>query len=95
MAVSVGPVSSTGLSEQPEVVSIPEAEPDPAGPRPVEPEPVVTQRPIAPGEHVYEPVPDRLLGMAEQLPPGWYGNPDIPGKPVQWWDGTKLTDGPQ
>jgi hypothetical protein len=28
------------------------------------------------------------------LPPGWYGNPDTPGKPVQWWDGTRLTDRP-
>jgi len=29
---------------------------------------------------------------AVRLPPGWYGNPNTPGKPVQWWDGTKLTE---
>jgi hypothetical protein len=28
------------------------------------------------------------------LPPGWYGNPTNPTKPVQWWDGTRLTDAP-
>ena len=26
------------------------------------------------------------------LPPGWYGNPNNPDSPVQWWDGTRLTD---
>ena len=26
------------------------------------------------------------------LPPGWYGNPNNPERPVQWWDGTRLTD---
>jgi hypothetical protein len=34
------------------------------------------------------------LGSAVPLPPGWYGNPNTPGKPVQWWDGTKLIDRP-
>ncbi len=34
----------------------------------------------------------RTPGPAIQLPPGWYGNPNTPGKPVQWWDGTRLTD---
>jgi hypothetical protein len=34
-------------------------------------------------------------GSAMRLPPGWYGNPNIPGKPVQWWDGTKLVDDPE
>ena len=42
--------------------------------------------PIAPGEDVGPP-PGPM-----PLPPGWYGNPDNPGGPVQWWDGTKLTD---
>ena len=28
------------------------------------------------------------------LPPGWYGNPNNPDRPVQWWDGTRLTDRP-
>jgi hypothetical protein len=28
------------------------------------------------------------------LPPGWYGNPNNPGHPVQWWDGRKLVDRP-
>ena len=54
----------------------------------------MVRRPIAPGEDVSPPPDEGLLGSVVQLPPGWYGNPDIPGKPVQWWDGTKLTDGP-
>jgi len=29
-----------------------------------------------------------------QLPPGWYGNPNNPDRPVQWWDGRKLVDRP-
>jgi hypothetical protein len=28
------------------------------------------------------------------LPPGWYGNPNNPDHPVQWWDGRKLVDRP-
>jgi hypothetical protein len=77
-----------------DLIVLQESEPVPAAPGPVEPEPVVTRRPIAPGEDVYESPDDGLVGLAVRLPPGWYGNPDIPGKPVQWWDGTKLTDGP-
>ena len=34
-------------------------------------------------------------GPVVRLPPGWYGNPNIPGGPVQWWDGEKLTDRPE
>jgi hypothetical protein len=45
--------------------------------------------PIAPGEDTGPP-PGSML-----LPPGWYGNPENPGGPVQWWDGTKLTDRPR
>jgi hypothetical protein len=84
----------------PEPIPEPEPEPEPRPetrpePRPEpKPEPVQTRRPIAPGEDVYEPAPSGPHGLSVQLPPGWYGNPDIPGKPVQWWDGTKLTDGP-
>ncbi len=82
--------------------------PGPQGPPSSEPEPVgasapgypeVERRrgdrrrpgrvgPIAPGEDVGAP-PGPM-----PLPPGWYGNPDNPGGPVQWWDGTKLTDRP-
>ena len=29
-----------------------------------------------------------------RLPPGWYGNPNNPERPVQWWDGRKLVDRP-
>jgi hypothetical protein len=64
------------------------------------PEPAVARtRPIAPGEDVYDDGGNRpdepgLLDSAVRLPPGWYGNPDNPGRPVQWWDGTRLTDGP-
>jgi hypothetical protein len=63
-------------------------------------EPVeVRTRPIAPGEDVSDhdrarPDGSGLLESAVRLPPGWYGNPDNPGRPVQWWDGTRLTDGP-
>jgi len=78
------------------IVPEPEPEPEiqPEPPPQPEPEPVATRRPIAPGEDVRQPAPSGMLGLSVQLPPGWYGNPDIPGKPVQWWDGTKLTDGP-
>jgi len=72
-----------------------ELDPDPSALHPVEPEPVGTRRPIAPGDDVDEPADEGLLRSVVRLPPGWYGNPDIPGKPVQWWDGTKLTDGPR
>ena len=73
-----------------------------AGPWPPEPqqEPAVAwSRPIAPGEDVLTqggPADESagLLASAVRLPPGWYGNPNNPGGPVQWWDGTKLTDGP-
>ncbi len=54
-------------------------------------------RPIAPGEDVDESAGRddvELPGSVVRLPPGWYGNPDNPGRPVQWWDGTKLTDRP-
>ncbi len=70
---------------------------------PVTPEPAVARtRPIAPGEDRYDDEasvgrPDQddgLLGSSVRLPPGWYGNPDNPGGPVQWWDGTRLTDRP-
>jgi hypothetical protein len=58
------------------------------------PEPMIARsRPIAPGEGVYD---DDLvlLDSAVRLPPGWYGNPNNPDRPVQWWDGTRLTDRP-
>lgn len=55
--------------------------------------PPVRVGPIPPGEDGPdwdEPAPDRPVA----LPPGWYGNPGNPDKPVQWWDGTRLTDRP-
>jgi len=45
--------------------------------------------PIPPGEDGLVPI------GPESLPPGWYGNPDNPGGPVQWWDGTRLVDRPR
>ena len=45
--------------------------------------------PIPPGEDEADRVGPILL------PPGWYGNPDIPGGPVQWWDDTRLVDRPR
>jgi hypothetical protein len=44
--------------------------------------------PIPPGED-----DAGRMGPAS-LPPGWYGNPDIPGGSVQWWDGTRLVERP-
>jgi len=82
------------------VPSIPPAAPDaPIAPAPVtvatsparvEPRPPAPERvgPIPPGEDE----PGGYLPM--HLPPGWYGNPDNPDKPVQWWDGTRLVDRP-
>ncbi len=45
--------------------------------------------PIPPGEDDLGPI------GPESLPPGWYGNPDNPGGPVLWWDGTRLVDRPR
>jgi hypothetical protein len=61
-----------------------------AATRPAEPRPPAPERvgPIPPGEDE----PGGYLPM--HLPPGWYGNPDNPDKPVQWWDGTRLIDRP-
>ncbi len=49
--------------------------------------------PIPPGE--YAPARTRATPeVPTTLPPGWYGNPNNPDRPVQWWDGTRLTDRP-
>jgi len=73
-----------------EVRRAPEAPPVKEAPRR---RPPARVGPIAPGEdgpEWDEPVTER----SGALPPGWYGNPDNPDKPVQWWDGTRLTDRP-
>jgi len=69
----------------------------PGAPAPVEDaprrRPPVRVGPIPPGEDGADrdaPVPDRPV----LLPPGWYGNPGNPDRPVQWWDGTRLIDRP-
>ena len=94
--VLVAPAAGAVADEHPEVVAIPGAEPTrPARTAIPEPEPVVRRGPIAPGEDLYEPTDSGPSGPAVLLPPGWYGNPDVPGNPVQWWDGTKLAEGPQ
>jgi hypothetical protein len=91
-----------------ESVAVPRRDPEPAvtdapvAARPVPPDEetaVVESRPIAPGEESADHVAgagdeSALLGSVVRLPPGWYGNPGNPGGAVQWWDGTKLTDGP-
>ncbi|MGA2835092.1 MAG: hypothetical protein ABSF84_00710 [Acidimicrobiales bacterium] len=81
--------------------------PAPAAPVAARPEPVVVSTPVAvasttpPGsaEPVLQVESDQEVARTPghlvsgiRLPPGWYGNPNNPGKPVQWWDGTKLTD---
>jgi hypothetical protein len=49
--------------------------------------------PIPPGS--YEPASDGATSEEPMtLPPGWYGNPNNPDRPVQWWDGTRLTERP-
>ncbi len=87
-------------------VQLPAAEPVMA--QPLFAEPVVAQppavEPVVAEESAVEPVvaePDVAEEPAVEsatapiaLPPGWYGNPSNPDKPVQWWDGTKLTDAP-
>ena len=89
--VTVPPVVVTAGPE-PDAVDLPVTA------RSEEPEPVLARtRPIAPGEDVDEGAGRddvELPGSVVRLPPGWYGNPDNPGRPVQWWDGTKLTDRP-
>jgi hypothetical protein len=80
--------------------SAPPTRPQPVGPVPVASEARAARtRPIAPGEDG-DGFPDEydaevgLLDSAVRLPPGWYGNPNNPDRPVQWWDGTRLTDRP-
>ena len=64
------------------------------------PPPATRTRPIAPGEaddgdvRYEHAVEVGLLDSTVRLPPGWYGNPNNSDGPVQWWDGTKLTDRP-
>jgi hypothetical protein len=75
----------------------PTFDPTPAGPvvtaaQPGVPPVTPPGLPIAPGEDSGDS--EGLLASAIRLPPGWYGNPNHPGRPVQWWDGTKLTDRP-
>ena len=57
------------------------------------PEPAMAWSPIAPGDDTAMSS-GSLMGSSINLPPGWYGNPNNPGRSVQWWDGTKLTDRP-
>jgi hypothetical protein len=73
------PVSSGAVGHGPEA--------DPAAPR---------RRPIAPGEDWLGDRGDDAgsIDPVVRLPPGWYGNPNNPDRPVQWWDGTKLVDRP-
>ncbi len=61
----------------------PRAEPPPAAPPAAPPAELSAEPPAT------EPVAPPFV-----LPPGWYGNPTNPTKPVQWWDGTRLTDAP-
>jgi len=84
---------------QPPPAEQPPVEPPPEEQPPVERPPVERRRverrarvrvgPIPPGEDD----PGRTGPVS--LPPGWYGNPDNPGGPVQWWDGTRLVDRPR
>ena len=62
----------------------------PAGPAPADGS--VAQ--VSVGSGGRESEPHRPLNTTFDLPPGWYGNPNAPGRPVQWWDGTKLVDRP-
>jgi hypothetical protein len=80
---------------------------EPVAPGPVAPG-AATPGPVPPGAAARNPVgaipvgsgvPRRETAVAPgstaHLPPGWYGNPNNPDKPVQWWDGSKLTDRPE
>ena len=85
-------------TQTPAWIPTPTADPTPAVPvarraETVPPPATPPRTPIAPGDDAEEP--SGLLASAIRLPPGWYGNPNQPGKPVQWWDGTKLTDRPE
>ncbi len=55
---------------------------------------VVAVRPqeVPPKDKAVEPSHPEAARPSPVLPPGWYGNPGNPAKPVQWWDGTRLTD---
>src|SRR5450756_1613322 len=89
------PVPSDTVAPHPASVSAPPVPADaPGEPVPVLVEDVPVRRPparvgpIPPGEEGLdrdEPAPD----LPVVLPPGWYGNPGNPDKPVQWWDGTR------
>jgi hypothetical protein len=96
--VPATPPAAAATGEPPAPVA-----PVPTPPAPVQPsvEPPFVERrrverraparvgPIPPGEDDRGPV------GPVSLPPGWYGNPDNPGGPVQWWDGERLVDRPR
>jgi len=84
------PPAAVGASSR-FVASIAPEEVAPAGPAP-------TDRYVAQvlvGSGARDSEPHSPLNTAFDLPPGWYGNPNVPGRPVQWWDGTKLVDRPR
>jgi|GEM_PF-1040008 len=71
--------------------------PIPPGPLPPGPIPPGPVRPGPDGDRVPNGHPEwteTVTDVPVALPPGWYGNPDTPGRPVKWWDGTRLTDPP-
>ena len=95
-----GSVARRGTHPAPDVDDLADEPSSPAGSSPVGEWPHVERRrterravarvgPIAPGEDAPGPV------GPTSLPPGWYGNPDNPGGPIQWWDGTRLVDRPR
>jgi hypothetical protein len=97
--------SGVAVSEVVEPDAVPPVPaPEPVPPGAVEPPPgreLGRTRPIAPGEEPDaghdQAARDDEAALREspvRLPPGWYGNPDTPGGPVLWWDGTKLTERP-
>jgi hypothetical protein len=97
-AVAVAVAAAAPAVAEPVEAQVPEAEPASIGPvereqTVVERRPTVRRRPERVG-----PIPPGADDAATMdpilLPPGWYGNPDNPGGPIQWWDGTKLVDRP-
>jgi len=94
-AVSPGAGGGAGSSE-----GKPAPQPERVGPIPPGgegPIPPGAEGPIPPGQEGPAgdgPERDRPPRAPVALPPGWYGNPDNPDKPVLWWDGTRLVERP-
>jgi hypothetical protein len=103
-AVAMAAETASALPIEPEATAPTETPTEVVSPLSTTVEEVVPKRrtaervgPIPPGQYGPEYEPEWHVAtpeVATTLPPGWYGNPNNPDSPVQWWDGNRLTEPP-